>query len=98
MQHRVDVVVRLDERLESHLAGAAQQRLVGADVHLDFALARFVSLFARFCCVDVRTLNGIDTLLGAFSPTIHSIRHVASPPILSLRLIRVIILDEMRAG
>ena len=71
MEHGVDVVVRLDECLEADLTGTAQQRLVGADVHLDFALASLVYLVGRI-------INRANTTLSA-SPSAVCIYHVGYP-------------------
>ncbi len=71
MEDGVDVVVRLDERLEADLTRTAQQRLVGADVHLDFALASLVQLVGCF----------IIRAIAAFSASRRAvcIYHVANP-------------------
>src|SRR5450759_1669334 len=42
MQARIDVIMRLHEGFQADFTRTAQERIVGANVHLDFALAGLV--------------------------------------------------------
>src|SRR5262245_22954789 len=75
MEDGIDIVMGLYQRLQTDLAGAAQQGLVGANVHLDFALAGLMPLLSGFRCVDIGTLDRIDALLDALPVAVHSIHH-----------------------